>query len=171
MNNHHPLNVLFLCAHNAARSILAEAVLNHIGGARFRAYSAGTHCTPNHQPHPLALEALHSAGISTEGLRSKNWEEFMGADAPELDLVITVCDTAAGEPCPTWPGQPAIAHWSYADPSLVEGGHEHQLEAFKHTMHALHQRMELMMSLPLSRLDKLMLETEAKRLAQAEAVA
>lgn len=165
MTAHSPLNVLFLCTHNAARSIMAEAILNHIAGSRFVAYSAGTQPLDNHQPHPLAIEALQSAGIATTQLRSKNWNEFTGPNAPHMDLIITVCDTAAGEPCPVWPGHPAVAHWGYPDPSLVQGSHEHQLEAFKQTMHRMHQRLELFKNLPLTSLDRLVLEGHAKELA------
>ncbi|NIC42338.1 arsenate reductase ArsC [Aquabacterium sp. A08] len=165
MTAHQPIHVLFLCSHNAARSQMAEAILNHMGGSRFRAWSAGREPRPDGQPHPLALEALHSAGIDTAGLRSKSWDEFVVAEAPPLDLVITLCDQAAGEACPVWPGQPATAHWSYEDPSLVQAPHEEQLYAFKHVLHALHQRLELLMSLPLSRLDKFMLEHHARELA------
>ena len=118
------INVLFLCTHNSARSILAEATLNHLGKARFKAYSAGSSPRPNQQPHPLGLQVLAGAGVSTEGLRSKSWDEFATADAPHMDLVITVCDDAAGEVCPYWPGHPATAHWGYADPSITEGGDE-----------------------------------------------
>ncbi|MDO8276025.1 MAG: arsenate reductase ArsC [Serpentinimonas sp.] len=160
-----PLNVLFLCTHNAARSIMAEAVLNHLGGHRFRAYSAGTHARADQKPHPLTLEVLRTASISTTGLRSKNWSEFSAAGAPSMDLVVTVCDQAAGEPCPVWPGHPATAHWSYPDPSKVGGGHEQQLEAFRQTLHALHLRMELLVQLPLAGIDRLLLEAEARRLA------
>ncbi len=166
MTDDHRLNVLFLCTHNAARSILAEAVLNHVGGSRFKAYSAGSSPSAGEQAHPLALEALRSAGIDTSGLHSKSWDEFARPDTPHMDLIITVCDNAANEVCPVWPGHPATAHWGYPDPSLVQGTHEQQLDAFKQTMHRLHQRMELLMSLPLSRVDKLALQTEARQLAQ-----
>jgi arsenate reductase (thioredoxin) len=162
----HPINVLFLCVHNSARSIMAQAILNHMAGHRFLAHSAGTQAQPDHQPHPLALEALASGGVSTDGLESKNWAVFSGPDAPHMDLVITVCDLAAGEPCPVWPGHPATAHWGYADPSLVEGDHNTRLDAFRQTMHALHQRLELLVNLPMSSVDRLVLETEARRLAQ-----
>lgn len=145
---------------------MAEAILNHLGGHRFHAFSAGSQAREDHKPHPLALKALEDAGISTAGLKSKNWIEFNSSDAPHLDLVITVCDTVAGEPCPAWPGHPATAHWGYADPSLVEGNGEERLYAFKQTMHALHKRIELLMSLPLSSVDRLVLETEVRRLAQ-----
>ena len=165
MSDHPPINVLFLCTHNAARSILAEAILNHVGKARFRAFSAGTQATADHQPHPLALEALRSAGVSTEGLRSKNWDEFSGPEAPHMDLVITVCDDAHGEPCPTWPGHPAIAHWAFPDPLLAQGNHEALLEMFKQVMHRMHQRLELFMKLPLASLDRLVLESHAREVA------
>jgi protein-tyrosine-phosphatase len=161
----HPIKVLFLCTHNSARSILAEAILNHLGGGRFQGYSAGSQAREDHQLHPLALQALEDAGIATAGLASKNWQVFNQPDAPHLDLVITVCDTVAGEPCPAWPGHPATAHWSYADPSLVTGDEDERLHAFKQTMHALHQRLELLINLPLSSVDRLVLETEARRLA------
>lgn len=165
MTDHPPINVLFLCTHNAARSILAEAILNHIGKGRFRAFSAGTQASANHQPHPLALEALQSAGVSTEGLRSKNWGEFSGPEAPQMDLVITVCDDAHGETCPVWPGHPAIAHWGYPDPMLAQGDHDALLDMFKQIMHRMHQRLELFMNLPLASLDRLVLENHTKEFA------
>ncbi len=110
MNTPAPLNVLFLCTHNSARSILAEATLNHIGDGRFQAYSAGSSPREHQQPNPLGLQVLQAAGIPTQGLRSKSWDEFAGAHAPQMDLIITVCDNAAGEVCPIWPGHPATAH-------------------------------------------------------------
>ncbi|HSI52976.1 MAG: arsenate reductase ArsC [Ramlibacter sp.] len=136
------MNVLFLCTHNSARSILAEATLNHIGQGRFRAFSAGSSPRENQQPNPLALQALRDAGISTEGLRSKSWDEFAEADGPQMDLVITVCDNAAGEQCPLWPGHPAKAHWGYADPSEVKGSEAQRLEAFRHTLVAIRARLD-----------------------------
>jgi arsenate reductase len=137
-----PLNVLFLCTHNSARSILAEAALDHIGGGRFEAYSAGSSPRENQQPNPLALQVLREAGISTEGLRSKSWDEFAQAGAPQMDLVITVCDNAAGEVCPIWPGHPARVHWGYADPSEVQGSDDEKREAFRRTLHAIRARLE-----------------------------
>ena len=161
-----PINVLFLCTHNSARSILAEAVLNHIGKGRFKAYSAGSSPRANQQPNPLGIKTLQTAGISTEGLSSKSWDEFAKPEAPHMDLVITVCDNAAGEVCPYWPGQPATAHWGYADPSAVEGTDEQRLEAFRQTLHAIRRRLELLVNLPAQSVDKLMLQTRARDLAK-----
>ena len=161
------INVLFLCTHNSARSILAEATLNHIGKGRFKAYSAGSSPRENQQPHPLALQVLQNAGISTEGLHSKTWDEFGHPDAPHMDLVITVCDNAAGEVCPFWPGQPATAHWAYADPSEGNGDNEQKLEAFRLTLHAMRRRLDLLVNLPPSGVGKLMLQTSARDLAKS----
>jgi protein-tyrosine-phosphatase len=167
MSLQQPVHVLFLCNHNTARSLLAEAVLNHIGGERFRAHSAGCQPSPDGQAHPLTLEVLQSAGIRTDGLRSKSWDELALPQAPHMDLVITLCDEAAAEVCPVWPGHPATAHWGYEDPTRRIDTHDEQLFAFKHVLHALHQRLELLLNLPLAQLDRLMLETEARRLAQS----
>ncbi|WP_382325047.1 arsenate reductase ArsC [Hydrogenophaga sp. UC242_50] len=166
MTTQTPLNVLFLCTHNSARSILAEATLNHLGRGRFKAFSAGSSPRENQQPHPLALEVLQRAGMSTDGLRSKNWDEFGRPDAPHMDLVITVCDNAAGETCPYWPGQPATAHWGYADPSEVKGTPEQQLEAFRETLLAIRRRLEFLVSLPPTSVDRLALQNTARELAQ-----
>ena len=160
----HPLHVLFLCTHNSARSILAEAILNHVGKGRFKAFSAGSHPRDNQQPNPLALQVLKNAGIPTEGLRSKNWDEFGKPDAPRMDLVITVCDNAAGEVCPHWPGQPATAHWGYADPSDTEGSDAQKLEAFRQTLLALHRRLALLVSLPPEKLERTKLQGTARDL-------
>ncbi|MFY3383290.1 arsenate reductase ArsC [Paracidovorax sp. MALMAid1276] len=159
-----PLNVLFLCTHNSARSILAEALLNDMGTGRFKAYSAGSSPRANQQPNPLGLQVLQSAGISTEGLRSKSWDEFVAPDAPQMDLIITVCDNAAGEVCPIWPGHPATAHWGYADPSEGDGTDEQKLEAFRQTLHAIKRRLELLVSLPEEKLAKTSLQTTARQL-------
>jgi protein-tyrosine-phosphatase len=161
-----PLNVLFLCTHNSARSILAEATLNHMGKGKFKAYSAGSSPRENQTPNPLAILTLEKAGISTAGLRSKSWDIFSLADAPHMDLVITVCDNAAGEVCPYWPGQPATAHWAYADPSEAVGGEAVKLEAFKQTLFQIKRRLELFTSLPVASLSKLALETSARELAK-----
>ena len=159
-----PLNVLFLCTHNSARSILAEALLNDMGGGRFKAYSAGSSPRDNQQPNPLGLQVLQKAGISTEGLRSKSWDEFATPEAPQMDLIITVCDNAAGEVCPIWPGHPATAHWGYADPSEGDGTDEQKLEAFRQTLHAMKRRLELLVSLPEDKLAKAVLQTTARQL-------
>jgi protein-tyrosine-phosphatase len=159
--------VLFLCTHNSARSILAEAILNHIGQGRFQGYSAGSSPRDKQQPHPLGLQVLQHAGISTDGLRSKNWDEFARPDAPQMDLIITVCDNAAGEVCPFWPGHPATAHWSYPDPSAGAGSDAEKAEAFRQTLHAIHRRLELLVNLPLEKLDTLVLQRTAMDLAQS----
>ncbi|MDP1938505.1 MAG: arsenate reductase ArsC [Hylemonella sp.] len=161
------LNVLFLCTHNSARSILAEATLNHIGQGRFKAFSAGSSPRDNQQPNPLGLQVLQSAGISTEGLRSKSWDEFATPEAPQMDLIITVCDNAAGEVCPIWPGHPATAHWGYADPSEVQGTDAQRLEAFRQTLLAIRRRLDLLVNLPPERLDSLVLERSARDLSKA----
>jgi len=161
-----PLNVLFLCTHNSARSILAEALLNHIGQGRFRAFSAGSSPRDNQQPHPLGLQVLQNAGISISGLRSKSWDEFAKPDAPHMDLVITVCDNAAGEACPYWPGQPATAHWGYPDPSSGDAPDDIKTEAFQRTLIAIKRRLELLVNLPAERLDALSLQDTARQLAQ-----
>ena len=163
-DNKAPLNVLFLCTHNSARSILAEALLNDMGQGRFKAYSAGSSPRANQQPNPLGLQVLQKAGVSVEGLRSKNWDEFATPDAPQMDLIITVCDNAAGEVCPIWPGHPATAHWGYADPSEGDGTDEQKLEAFRQTLHAMKRRLELLVSLPEDKLAKAVLQTTARQL-------
>ena len=165
MTDAKPLNVLFLCTHNSARSILAEALLNHIGKGKFKAFSAGSSPAENQTPNPMALATLEKASISTEGLSSKSWDVFAAPDAPHMDLVITVCDNAAGEVCPYWPGQPATAHWGYADPSETVGTDAQKLEAFKQTLHQIKRRLELLTSLPLISLSKLALEKTARDLA------
>jgi protein-tyrosine-phosphatase len=161
-----PVNVLFLCTHNSARSILAEATLNHIGRGRFKAFSAGSSPRENQQPNPLALEVLRQAGIATEGLCSKSWDDFAGPDAPQMDLIITVCDNAAGEVCPVWPGHPAQAHWGYADPSEVQGTPADKLEAFRRTLHAIRHRLDLLVNLPADKLKSAQLQDSAKELGQ-----
>lgn len=162
-----PLNVLFLCTHNSARSILAEALLNSMGGDKFRAFSAGSNPRENQQPNPFALKALQSAGISVEGLTSKSWDVFATPDAPKMDLIITVCDNAAGEACPFWPGHPATAHWGYPDPSEVQGTDAERLAAFQRTMLQIEQRLHLLVSLPLAGINTLTLQTEARNLSSA----
>ena len=160
-----PLNVLFLCTYNSARSILAEALLNTMGKGRFHAYSAGSSPRANQQPHPLGLQVLQKVGISTEGLHSKSWDVFADPNAPKMNLIITVCDNAAGEVCPVWPGHPATAHWSYPDPSEGEGTDAEKLEAFRKTLHAIKRRLELFCSLPDAKLEQSILQTSARQLA------
>ncbi len=164
MSTNIPMNVLFLCTHNSARSILAEALLNHLGKGRFKAYSAGSSPRDNQMPNPMALSTLEKAGISIEGLSSKSWDFFATPDAPHMDLVITVCDNAAGEVCPYWPGQPATAHWGYADPSEAAGDDAQRLEAFRQTLHLIHRRLDIFINLPLASLDKVALEKSAREL-------
>lgn len=152
------LNVLFLCTGNSARSILAEALANHprIGGGKFRAFSAGSH--PKGTVDPLALALLQQHHISTEGLRSKSWEEFAAADAPRLHFVFTVCDQTRGEQCPLWPGQPMTAHWGVPDPAAVTGSDEERRRAFRDAFFVLRRRIELFASLPLDKLTRLALQ-------------
>jgi arsenate reductase len=149
------LNVLFICTGNSARSILAEALINHlaIGGGTFRGFSAGSH--PKSEVHPLALELLADQKFPTDGLRSKNWDEFAGPGAPVMDFVFTVCDQAAGEACPFWPGQPYTAHWGVPDPAAVSGSPAEQRRAFKDALLVLRRRIELFASLPLEKLSRL----------------
>ena len=162
-----PINVLFLCTHNSARSILAEALLNHIGKGRFKAFSAGSSPRENQQPNPMGIDVLKAAGVSTEGLHSKSWDDFAKPNAPVMNLVITVCDNAAGEVCPYWPGQPATAHWGYEDPSAIAGDDAHKREAFRATMYALRRRLELLVNLPPASVERLALETTARNLAKS----
>jgi len=167
------LNVLFLCTHNSARSILAEAMLNHIvqgaSGTHFKAFSAGSSPRENQQPNPMALQTLVRAGISIEGLSSKSWDVFATPDAPHMDLVITVCDNAAGEVCPYWPGQPATAHWGYPDPSDVQGTDEERLAAFRNTLYMIQKRLQILVDLPADKLQKTMLQNTARELAKDHA--
>lgn len=160
-----PLNVLFLCTHNSARSILAEALLNTIGQGRFRAFSAGSSPRENQQPNPLGLKVLQNFGIATQGLHSKSWDVFAGANAPQMNLIITVCDNAAGEVCPIWPGHPATAHWSYPDPSEGNASETEKLEAFRKTLHAIKHRLEIFCSLPDAKLEQALLQTSARQCA------
>ena len=149
-------NVLFLCTGNSARSIMAESILNQLGGGHFAAYSAGSF--PSGKVHPLALELLRQNGIPTEGLRSKPWDEFAAPGAPHLDFVFTVCDKAAGETCPIWPGQPMTAHWGVADPAAVNGTEAEQRRAFFNAFRELSQRIRIFTSLPIRSLDKIKLQ-------------
>lgn len=148
-------NVLFLCTGNSARSILAESVLNQLARGRFRAFSAGSY--PTGVVHPLAVEALERMKFPVEGLRSKSWDEFAAPGAPPLHFVFTVCDRAAGEACPLWPGQPITAHWGVEDPAAVVGGDEVRRAAFRTTLRVLSRRIDLFLNLPLDKLDRLAL--------------
>jgi arsenate reductase len=143
--------ILVLCTGNSARSILAEALLNQRGAGRFRAYSAGSH--PTGRVNPFAIATLQRFGLPTEGLRSKSWNEFAGPRSPRLDFIFTVCDNAAGEVCPLWPGQPVTAHWGVPDPAAVEGTDERKLQAFEDTFRILERRVNRFVDLPLSSLD------------------
>lgn len=160
------LNVLFLCTGNSARSILAEALINHpaIGQGKFRGYSAGSR--PNGQIHPLALEMLRDNHLSTGGARSKNWTEFEAPTAPRLDFVFTVCDQAAADICPVWPGQPVTAHWGIPDPAAVEGSPAEQRRAFRDAFLVLRRRIELFASLPFDTLSGLALEQRVKAIGR-----
>ena len=151
-----PLNVLFLCTGNSARSILAEAILNRLGAGRFRAFSAGSMPAGKVNPHAIAL--LKQMNHPTDGLRSKSWEEFSGPDAPQLDFVFTVCDNAAQEVCPIWPGQPMTAHWGLPDPAAVRGSEAEIAVAFADTYRMLRQRIGIFVSLPLAKLDRMSLK-------------
>ncbi|HRQ15216.1 MAG TPA: arsenate reductase ArsC [Promineifilum sp.] len=147
-----PLNVLFLCTHNSARSIIAEAVLNRVGKGAFRGFSAGS--APSGRVHPYALDLLRQLDYPTDAMKSKSWEEFSGPDAPKMDFVFTVCDNAASETCPVWPGQPMSAHWGLPDPSAAEGNESERRLAFADTHRMLMQRISVFTSLPLSVLTK-----------------
>jgi len=157
-------NVLFLCTGNSARSILAEAILNHKGRPNFTAYSAGSH--PAGEVRPEALKQLETAHLSTAGSRSKSWEEFAAAGAPSLDFVFTVCDNAAKEVCPVWPGQPMTAHWGVPDPAAVRGTAGQVERAFREAYFLLDRRISLFLSLPLAKLDDLALQKELNRIGK-----
>ena len=158
-------NVLFLCTGNSARSILAEAQLNALGKGRFKGYSAGSH--PTGAVNPFAIEFLDKAGLSSEGYRSKSWDEFAAPGAPVMDYVLTVCDQAAGEQCPFWPGQPMSAHWGVADPAAVEGSDEDKRRAFKNAAATLRKRIELFTSLPTATLDRMSLKAKLDEIGKA----
>ena len=160
-------NVLFLCTGNSARSILAESILRQVGAGRFHAFSAGSR--PAGRVNPFALELLQHNRMPTEGLRSKNWGEFAGPDAPRLDFVFTVCDNAAGEVCPVWPGQPMTAHWGIPDPAAVEGCDDDKRGAFAEASRTLLNRIRVFASLPLDKLDRLSLQRKLDALGKAPA--
>ncbi len=158
-------NVLFLCTGNSARSIMAEAILNRKGKGMFTAYSAGSH--PTGTPRPEALKQLESAHLSTEGLRSKSWDEFSTPDAPHLDFVFTVCDNAAKEQCPYWPGQPMTAHWGIPDPAAVKGTQEQIDRAFRDAFVILDRRIGLFLSLPLATLEQFAIQKEIEKIGRS----
>jgi len=158
-------NVLFLCTGNSARSILAEAYLNSAGKVRFKAYSAGSE--PGGRVNPLALELLERSRIDAAGLRSKSWDEFAQPGAPKMDFVFTVCDNAAGEPCPYWPGQPMTAHWGVPDPAAVQGSDEDKRRAFILAFRILSTRINLMLNLPLDKLDRLTIRNKLVEIGAA----
>jgi protein-tyrosine-phosphatase len=157
-------NVLFLCTGNSARSIMAEGLMNDAARGRFKAYSAGSH--PTGVVNPFAVGALAELRIPTDGFRSKSWDEFTGPDAPQLDFVFTVCDRAAGETCPFWPGQPMTAHWGVADPAAVEGSDEQKRKEFRATAVTLKRRIDLMLALPIESLDAMALQQDVKDIGQ-----
>ena len=159
-----PLNVLFLCTGNSARSILAEAYLNTAGKGRFRAYSAGS--KPGGRVNPLALALLEKSRIDTAGLRSNSWDEFAQPDAPKMDFVFTVCDNAAAEACPFWPGQPMTAHWGVADPAVAPGDDDRR-RAFLRAFNELSTRINLLMNLPIEKLDRLVLKKKLEEIGRA----
>ena len=158
-------NLLFLCTGNSARSIMAEALTNQLGRDRFQAFSAGS--TPRGEIHPIALEVLASAGLPTDNLRSKSWDEFAVPGAPEMDIVITVCDNAAGEVCPIWPGQPMTAHWGIPDPAAAEGTEAEIAAAFAEAARQLGTRIRLFLSLPHDTIDQLSLQTRLREIHEA----
>jgi arsenate reductase len=160
----HPYNVLFLCTGNSARSIMAEAILGKLGAGKFRAYSAGSQ--PKGQVHPETLRLLRSLGYDTSDFRSKSWDEFTAAGAPEFDFVFTVCDNAAAEACPLWPGQPMTAHWGVPDPALATGTVAEVALAFKDSYRMLRQRIEVFTALPLRSLDRLTLQNKLKEIGR-----
>ena len=158
-------NVLFLCTGNSARSIMAETLLNAMGKGRFKAFSAGSHATG--KVNPLALELIVKNRLSTEGLRSKNWDEFAGPGAPEMQFVFTVCDQAAGEVCPVWPGQPMSAHWGVDDPAAVTGTDEDKRKAFFRAYSQLANRISIFLNLPLDKLDRLALQKKLDEIGRS----
>src|ERR1700739_3382235 len=162
-----PYNVLFLCTGNSARSILAEALINQWGRGKFRGFSAGSH--PKDAVHPIALELLTKMNLPTTGLRSKSWDEFAAPGAPPLDFVFTVCDNAAGEVCPYWPGQPMTAHWGMPDPAAVQGSETEKWVAFRDTFKMLDNRIKIFTSLPIAALNRIKLQERLNAIGKAPA--
>ena len=167
MNTERPYNVLFLCTHNSARSLMAEACMNNlaVSRGRFKGYSAGSH--PSGRPNPFALDQIQRAGLPIEGIRSKDWNEFTLPGAPQLDFVFTVCDNAANEVCPVWPGQPMTAHWGQPDPASVAGTALDRTNAFREAFRMLDRRISLFTNLPLSTLDRLALGERLREIGRS----
>ena len=161
-----PFNVLFLCTGNSARSVMAEAILNKLGGGKFQAYSAGSQ--PKGRVHPQTIALLQNLGFETEHFRSKSWDEFAKLGAPPLDFIFTVCDNAAGEACPFWPGQPMTAHWGVPDPAAVQGTPAEIALAFKEAFRLLSQRIALFVALPIASLDRMSLQAKLKAIGKVE---
>ncbi len=161
-------NVLFLCTHNSARSVLAEAIMNGLGGGRFRGFSAGS--SPKGKVNPFAIQLLERLNYDTSEIRSKSWDEFAMPDAPKMDFVFTVCDNAANETCPVWPGQPASAHWGVPDPSETKGSDAEIAAGFADTHRVLYQRISIFTNLPIAELDQLALQRELQRIGQISAL-
>ena len=157
-------NILVLCTGNSARSIMGEALFNILGAGRFRAFSAGSH--PAGRVNPFAIEQVRALGYPVEQLRSKSWDEFAGPGAPEMDFVITVCDNAAGEICPVWPGHPVTAHWGFPDPAAVEGSDDDKRVAFVRTLHQIRNRVQLFLALPVETLDRMALESRVRAIGK-----
>jgi len=159
-----PYNILVLCTGNSARSILAEALFNTLGAGRFKAYSAGSH--PTGRVNPFAIEQIERLGYPVGNLRSKSWDEFAQPGSPPMDFIVTVCDNAAGEACPLWPGQPITAHWGFPDPAAVEGSDEVKRAAFEQTLRQIRNRVQLFLSLPLETLDRMAIESRMKAIGR-----
>ena len=159
-----PYNILVLCTGNSARSIMGEALFNTLGAGRFKAYSAGSH--PSGRVNPFAIEQVQALGYPAENLRSKSWDEFAQPGSPQMDFIVTVCDNAAGEVCPLWPGQPVTAHWGFPDPAAVEGTDEEKREAFARTLQQIRTRVQLVLSLPLETLDRMAVENRMKAIGR-----
>ena len=159
-----PYNILVLCTGNSARSIIGEALFNTMGAGRFHAYSAGSH--PAGKVNPFAIEQIIALGYPTDNLRSKSWDEFAEPGAPRMDFVVTVCDNAAGEMCPLWPGQPVTAHWGFPDPVAVEGTDEQKRAAFAQTLRQMRHRVQLFLSLPLETLDRMAIESRMRAIGK-----
>jgi protein-tyrosine-phosphatase len=167
--NQQPYSVLFLCTGNSARSILAESLVNHWGRGKFRGFSAGS--SPKGSVHPMAIELLKRMNLPTENLRSKSWDEFAAPGAPALDFIFTVCDNAAGEVCPVWPGKPMTAHWGIADPAAVEGTEKDKAFAFRKALKELEARIKLFTELPIASLDRMKLQETLRAIGKQTAAA